>query len=59
MTDVMHPPSHSLTHPARGAKRLDLANPNIEYFRETRILSAIGCCGSSHNQGSLRECRTA
>lgn len=42
MTDVMHPPSHSLTHCNCGAKRLNLANPNIEYFRETRILPAIG-----------------
>ncbi len=58
MTDVMHPPSHGFP-PDRGAKRLDLSHPNIEDFRETGILPAIGCCGSFHREGSLREWRAA
>jgi hypothetical protein len=41
MADVMHPPSHRLTHSDRGAERVDLSNPNIEYFRETGILPPI------------------
>jgi hypothetical protein len=51
MTDVMHPSCHRVAHSHGGAEGLNLANAQIKYVRETRILAAFGCCSSFHSRG--------